>query len=86
MKPVILILQKMNEKAYLELIKSNAVEEYVEAHPGMGEARNCSLCSGLKKTYNLDERLFAPSCKVKAVGRSQTGCMIWIMTSAEQGA
>ena len=56
-----------DEKAYLELIKSNAVDEYVEAHPGMGEAEIAACAAELKKTYNLDERLLRRLIRIKAV-------------------
>ena len=56
-----------DEKAYLELIKSNAVEEYVEAHQGKEKPEITACAAELKKTYNLDERLLRRLIRIKAV-------------------
>jgi len=50
-------LGEAGEKQYLELLKSNEVEKYVEAHPKMTEAQITSYAKTLHAKYpNIDER------------------------------
>ena len=55
-----------DEKAYVELIKSNVIGEYVDAHPGMDEAAVSAFADTLKETYNLDSRLLRRLVRIQA--------------------
>lgn len=45
------------EAAYMELIKSEAVKKYVEAHPNMTEKDIASFAQELAKTYPMEQRI-----------------------------
>ncbi len=50
-------LSEDNEKAYVSLVESNKIADYVDAHEKMTEADIAAFASELKKDYNLDERI-----------------------------
>lgn len=50
-------LSEESEKAYVKLVESNTIADYVENHPNMTEEEIASYAKELKKDYNLEERI-----------------------------
>lgn len=50
-------LSEDEEKAYLELMQTTEIADYVEAHPNMSDANIASYAQALQKRYNLELRV-----------------------------
>lgn len=58
-------LTESNEKAYVDLVKSNAIDDYCEQHPKMSEEQIARYAKELSKDYDLDVRLLRRLIRIK---------------------
>lgn len=54
------------EKAYVDLMKSNEIDKYTNAHPNMNENQIASYAKSLGKTYGLDARLLRRLIRIRS--------------------
>lgn len=56
-----------DEKAYVDLMKSNVIDEYVENHKNMTEADIASYALSLKDEYKLDQKLLRRVIRIRVL-------------------
>lgn len=67
-------MTEADEKAYTSLIKDDAINSYVDAHPNMTEKDIAAFAQTLRKTYPLDERLLRRLVRLRAT-RTKTAAV-----------
>ena len=67
-------LSEEAQKAYVALVESNKIQDYVEAHEGMTESDISAFALQLRKEFNLEERLLRRLVRMQ-VNRYNTGAI-----------